>query len=549
MARKGKIFLFLTIIAVVFLIVFFIAKASRKDPEYVTEPAILGTLVQSVEGTGKIESSDRIDLSFKTSGRISSITKDAGDKVLSGEIIARLESRALESRVKDAEARLKEAEASYERLLAGVSFAELKVAEDTVSQRQKDLIAAEENVESIKQKNSVEIRNLKDTALKSLRSESIVAVAALSEISVILKDHYDNTDYVIKDKSLVQKTILSRDLAQSKLDELSDLYFSLSLESSDESILFALEKGIEVVLDTQESLKNAFLMVDSTVATWRITQTTLDSLKSSIRSQQSYVNSSVSLLQSAKANWTNKQAFFEDQISSANNAVSQARSALVVAESQLELKRELPRNFDIDREKARVMQAEASLSLSYSQLEEAIIRAPIAGTITKKHLQTGEQAQTGQPVLQMIGDSVLQIEIDISESDITKVSIGQEAEITIDSFGQDRKFEGILTFIDPVETLIQDVVYYKAKIAFVGDYNDSVKPGMSANATIITESKENTIYVPFRAVKSRNGMRYVEVLENSIVSERQVVLGLRGDEGIEILSGIKEGELVITFVR
>jgi len=72
---------------------------------------------------------------------------------------------------------------------------------------------------------------------------------------------------------------------------------------------------------------------------------------------------------------------------------------------------------------------------------------------------------------------------------------------------------------------------------------------MTANVTIITGMKENALYVPVRAVKSRNGDKYIEVLENGLVVEKIITLGLRGDEGIEILSGLEEGDEVITFVK
>jgi len=70
---------------------------------------------------------------------------------------------------------------------------------------------------------------------------------------------------------------------------------------------------------------------------------------------------------------------------------------------------------------------------------------------------------------------------------------------------------------------------------------------MTANITIVTATTEDVISIPFRAVKSSNGDKYVETLVNGTSIRRIVTLGIRGDEGVEIISGLSEGEQVITF--
>ena len=73
---------------------------------------------------------------------------------------------------------------------------------------------------------------------------------------------------------------------------------------------------------------------------------------------------------------------------------------------------------------------------------------------------------------------------------------------------------------------------------------------MTANVDIKTAEKQNVLYIPYRAVKEKDGGRIVEVLENGQLKEVSVVVGLRGDEGVvEIISGLSEGQNVITFIR
>jgi len=161
----------------------------------------------------------------------------------------------------------------------------------------------------------------------------------------------------------------------------------------------------------------------------------------------------------------------------------------------------------------------------------------------------GEQTSLSLPVIRMVGLLNYEIEADVPESDIAKVETNQNVEITLDAFGEDQIFEGKVTFVEPAETVIQDVVYYKVRVEF-DKYDERIKPGMTANLIIETNHKDDVLLVPLRAVKASNGRRFVEVLDSMGVSqEKDVKLGLRGDNGYEILSGLQEGEEVIVYVK
>jgi len=199
-----------------------------------------------------------------------------------------------------------------------------------------------------------------------------------------------------------------------------------------------------------------------------------------------------------------------------------------------------------------VAQANASLTLARANLNDAIIVAPTDGTITKKNFSVGEQSSLTTPTLEMIGKTNLEIKVDIPESDIAKVQIGQEVEITLDAFGPDQIFKGQVVFVDPAETKIQDVVYYKVTVQFSEQTTEGIKPGMTANVTICTAKKDQVLVVPARAVKSQNGDKYVTVLidaKKNTTEDKTVTVGLKGNEGIEIVSGLETGEEVVTFIK
>jgi len=194
--------------------------------------------------------------------------------------------------------------------------------------------------------------------------------------------------------------------------------------------------------------------------------------------------------------------------------------------------------------------AQAALDLVKNQIANNFIKAPVAGTITKKNYEAGEQFALSRPVFSLLGANNFAIEVDVSESDIAKVSLNDPVEITLDAFGEDVKFAGLVKFIEPAETVIQDVIYYKVKINFDGRGKD-IKSGMTANANITTAKKDNILIAPSRAVikKNSNG-KFVRLLIGQQITEVSVTIGLRGDNGlVEILTGLSEGDAVVTYIQ
>ena len=149
----------------------------------------------------------------------------------------------------------------------------------------------------------------------------------------------------------------------------------------------------------------------------------------------------------------------------------------------------------------------------------------------------------------MVGEESYIIESNVSEVDIAKVRLANPADITFDAYSDDMVITGKVIEIDPAETLIQEVVYYRVKIGFENeDFN--LKPGMSADITIYTAEKENILFVPQRAIIEEDDKKYLRMLKNSNIEKREISTGLLGDDGfMEIINNIDEGEQVVTYIR
>jgi len=126
-----------SIIVILVIAIIVVVISGKSKPEYVTAPAEIGNVVQSVDATGVVSSAEDIELNFKITGLISSIHVKKADKVSAGQILAALDAGALNSRVADARGELLEAGANLKKVLAGSTPEDVKISEITVEQKNK----------------------------------------------------------------------------------------------------------------------------------------------------------------------------------------------------------------------------------------------------------------------------------------------------------------------------------------------------------------------------------------------------------------------------
>ncbi len=202
-----------------------------------------------------------------------------------------------------------------------------------------------------------------------------------------------------------------------------------------------------------------------------------------------------------------------------------------------------------------VAQAQTALSAAWSEYQQtsAVIYAPISGTINGLSLQEGSvivastdsnSAQSATKIANVKTKALPMVSVNLTEIDVPKIKLGDKATVTFDAFS-DKTFTGAVISIDTAGAVSSGVTSYPAVIRLDTD-SDSILPNMGASASIITDRKDNVLLIPSGAVTVQNDSSYVRVLKNGKVQEVAVTTGLSSDSQTEIISGLSEGDTIIT---
>jgi macrolide-specific efflux system membrane fusion protein len=229
----------------------------------------------------------------------------------------------------------------------------------------------------------------------------------------------------------------------------------------------------------------------------------------------------------------------QEQLSVSEARLDSARKALDLARAGYEE--------DLKQATADVERAKAALDNDKVQLSYATITAPIAGVIGQVSTQEGETVSAGlnAPIFVTIDDlNRLQVDTFVDEVDIGKVKVGQEATFTVDSFPS-REFAGKVVAIYPKAVIQENVVNYDVVVEITDPYDGLLRPEMTASVTISLEARENVLAVPVKAVKRERGKSVVYVLASGRPQPREVKVGWKDSQWVEIVSGLEEGQTVL----
>lgn len=201
--------------------------------------------------------------------------------------------------------------------------------------------------------------------------------------------------------------------------------------------------------------------------------------------------------------------------------------------------------------KANVQDIIAQLKQQEIRLTYTKIYSPIDGVVSDVTAQEGETIVTGLQVANLvtvIDPVLLEMWIYVDETDIGRVSLGQQVEYYVDTF-PDKLFHGQIEKIYP-ETVVKDnIVYYLAIVKIKKDIAVFLKPEMTTHIKIIFDEKNNILTAPNGAIKFEKGEQIAyKVLGTETVEKVILKTGIRGEDKTEILSGVNEGDVLATKI-
>ena len=213
-----------------------------------------------------------------------------------------------------------------------------------------------------------------------------------------------------------------------------------------------------------------------------------------------------------------------------------------VSAAQLQVETNRPAGSDLAVASAAAAQANASLRLAQVKLNEDAIIAPVDGTLISRSVEAGDIVQPGKELMVLAADGQTQISIQLDEKNLAKIALGQKALGSADAYA-DQRFNAVVSYINPGIDATRGAVEVKMTVPNPPAY---LRQDMTVSVDIETAQRSGALVIPTGAIHdASSNTPWVLVVRNNHTVKQAVKLGLRGDNSVEVLSGLNAGEAVI----
>ncbi len=511
------------------------------ETRYVTAIAKKQTIISTVSGSGQVSTTNQIEVKAKVSGDINWVNVKPGDKVYAGQALAGIDNRTAKASVADAEASLIQDKLQFQKDEASAPIDYQKSVDDLATAKN-DLTNSYNDAFNSLSTTFLDLPNIVVGMQNTLYAYDLSSNRSQANLDVLVSSIRDDKANTIA-KSFADIAERDYKIARDKYDLTLAKYKVLSRVSDTKQIESLLTESIETTTAIAQALQSELNFLSTVIDFANQFNITLSSsvstMQTSTRTRLSTVNSDLTSLLSQKKSLDNvKQTIKTNEqnieLLKVGNETGSNPISLQIAKNNL-----------IKQERAL---EDLKLNLSYYT-----VVAPFAGTVSSVTAQVGLSAGTIATIV--TNQKVAQLSV--NEVDAAKIKIGQKATLTFDAIDT-LSLTGTVNEIDPVGTVSQGVVSYNLKITF-DSQDERIKPGMTVNADIQTDVHSDVLSVPSSAVKTSNGISRVQVFNPAIeesgatgtvspVAPEQVTVtvGISDDLYVEILSGLVEGEQVVS---
>ncbi len=448
-----------------------------------------GDLTVSVTGSGNVEASQETKLTFGSAGKIDKIYVKKGDTVARDDVLAQLDTSALELALTQARVAVVQAQLAVTQAQLAEQTAEynMEKTKDTEAALKLVIFSAQINLDQAKY-------NLENTRDLNTWTDIKVAQANVDESKEYL-------EYTL-DKLYEYLPLL--------IDEEGRGYYP---EIEDD---FVKSPGYKV---WQDRVIHAQARLNTAKDSLEAMQSGRDTVETAIKRK---------LLEAAEMAEAQAEKDLNDLIED-----------IALQELQLEAAKQAT-----EQTRQSVELTNQSLAEAQKQLDEATITAPFGGVVASVDVEEGDTILTSTKIIHLIDPSSMELIVELDEIDVPEVKLNHKTIISIDAL-PDIPLEGKVIVIYPLPKTEGGVVLYNVKISLDATEVSGLKIGMSADADIIINERSNILLVPDRAIKQDSqGNQVVKVVVNEQTEERPVVIGISDGFETEIVEGLNEGETV-----
>jgi HlyD family secretion protein len=462
-----------------------------------TEPAGRGPLVATVGATGVVRSNQEAVLTWQTSGTADEILVRAGDTVEAADLLGLIRQTTLPQNVILAQADLVSARQALEEL------------QNTALQGAQALKAVEDAEQALVDAMNPELQQA--LALQAIADAQQAVENAESQLRIIQTPAGQAAIDAQKAQVILAKDALDR--AQEQFDPWAN--------KPEDNLIRA---------NLQANLSAAQQNYDAAVRTLNGLLSTGDPFDISLAEAN---------LATAQAELLQAQRDYER----VKDGASLAEIALL--EAQLADAQENYASIQDGPDPDDIAAAEARIAAAQATLDSAFITAPFDGVISEVRAKPGDQVAPGTVAFQLDDLSRLFVDVEVSEVDINRIDVGQEAVLTFDAVLA-TEYHGTVTEVAVVGTTVQGVVSFKVTVELL-DADENVRPGMTAGVNLVVSQLEDVLRVPNRAVRVLDGERVVYILgADGLPSPVTVVLGASSDTFSEVAGGgLEEGDVIV----
>ncbi len=486
---------------------------------YVTSKVTTGTIIASITDSGQVSAFNQINVTPQVSGTITGVNVKPGDHVRAGETLFVIDDTSAQQAVRDAEIGVQNANLALQKLQLQDSTDTLNTALTqaydngftSVSNTFLDLPSVTNGI------NNMFFESTNGTTQQNIDWYAEQVTSTETAQAMLYKQNFMDA-YKLATTAYTQNSSDYKTITRTSDDTAIDGLISETYTTT------------KLIADEIQAANNYIDFVDTTLQKYNFkVPTIITTQEASLNTYTSEINSHLSDLLSS-----------ETSISSNEEALPSS-------------------DLDVQSAQISIQQANNTLTDAKQTLADCYVTAPFGGVMSSVPVIVGDTAGSGTTLGTIITSEDLAT-VTLSEVDVAKIALGDQATLTFDAI-PNLTIAGEVTEIDSVGTVSSGVVNYNVQISFDATNDGGVKPGMSVNADIITAVKQNVLMVPNGAIKTQGGVSYVQTFATALPAplpgvqgspsatppkSQIVVTGISNNTSTEIVSGLNAGDIIVT---